>query len=65
MKKKQLKFYLNIISKIEKVRKKNNVNWMNLLRIGFKYAPEETKKTMNKIYSDDVKIAKLLKELNS
>lgn len=33
MKKKQLKFYLSIINKIEKVRKKNNLNWMNLLRI--------------------------------
>ena len=42
MKKKKLKYYLNIISQIEKVRKKNNVNWMNLLRIGFTHAPTQT-----------------------
>ena len=65
MKKKKLKYYLKIINQIEKVRKTNNVNWMNLLRIGFTYAPSETKKTLSKIYSDDVKISKLLKKLNS
>ncbi len=65
MKKKKLKYYLNIISQIEKVRKKNNVNWMNLLRIGFTHAPTQTKKTLTKIYSDDAKISRLLKKLNS
>ena len=28
--------YLKIISKIEKIRSKNNVNWMNILRLAFK-----------------------------
>ena len=65
MKKKKLSFYLKVIKDIENVRKKNNVNWMNLLRIGFTHAPEQTKKTMSKIYSDDTKISKLLKKLNS
>ena len=65
MRKKKLKYYLNIINQIEKVRKKNNVNWMNLLRIGFTYAPNQTKKTLTKIYSDDAKISKLLKKLNT
>jgi hypothetical protein len=64
-KKKKLSFYLNIIKDIENVRKKNNVNWMNLLRIGFTYAPEQTKNAMSKISSDDIKISKLLKKLNS
>ncbi len=31
-----------IIDQIENVRKKNNTNWMNILRIAFKYAPKET-----------------------
>ena len=65
MKKKKLSFYLKVIKDIENVRKKNNVNWMNLLSIGFTHAPEQTKKTMSKIYSDDTKISKLLKKLNS
>ena len=65
MRKKKIKYYLNIINQIEKVRKKNNVNWMNLLRIGFTHAPNQTKKTLTKIYSDDAKISKLLKKLNT
>ncbi len=65
MRKKKLKYYLNIINQIEKVRKKNNVNWMNLLRIGFTHAPNQTKKTLTKIYLDDAKISKLLKKLNT
>ena len=63
--KKKLNYYLKIIDNIETVRKKNNVNWMNLLRIGFKYAPKDTKKILSKIYLDDIKISKLLKKLNS
>ena len=57
--------HLKIIDAIENIRKKNNVNWMNLLKIGFKYAPKETKKTLTKIYSDDTKISSLVKKLNS
>ena len=52
-----------IIDKIENIRKKNNVNWMNILRISFKYSPHTTAKVMSKIYSDDIKISKLVKKL--
>ena len=37
---------LFIIDKIEKVRKKNNINWMNLMKIAFKFAPQEAKKCL-------------------
>ncbi len=57
------KNYLKIIKKIETVRKKNNVNWMNILRIAFKHDPKKTAKVMAKIYTDDQKISKLVKEL--
>lgn len=57
------KKYLKIISKIESIRKKNNVNWMNILRIAFKYNPKETAKVMSKIYSDDKRISILVKKL--
>ena len=33
-----------IINKIEIIRSKNNKNWMDLLRLAFKYAPKEAKK---------------------
>ena len=55
--------YQNIINKIEKIRSKNNVNWMNILRISFKYSPNQTARVMAKIYSDDIKISKLVKKL--
>jgi hypothetical protein len=62
-KKKKSINYLKIISQIEKVRKKNNVNWMNILRIAFKYNPKVTAGVMSKIYSDDKRIGLLVKKL--
>ena len=62
-KKNKSKNYLKIISKIENIRKKNNVNWMNILRIAFKYSPKATAKVMSKIYLDDQKISYLVKKL--
>ena len=35
---------METIDKIEKIRAENNKNWMNLLRLALKYAPEESKK---------------------
>jgi hypothetical protein len=62
-KKKTLNFYLKIISQIEKVRKNNNKNWMDILRTSFTYAPIKTAKIMSKIYSDDARISRLAKKL--
>ena len=58
-------FYLKIIRKIENKRKKNNINWMDILRLAFKSSPTEAKKIMVKIYHDDTKISKLIKKLSS
>jgi len=57
------KNYLKIISQIESVRKKNNTNWMDVLRIAFENNPKKTAKVMSKIYSDDKKIGSLAKKL--
>ena len=57
------KNYLAIIDKIENIRKKNNTNWMNLLRLSFKHIPKETAKIMSLIYMDDQRISKLVKKL--
>jgi hypothetical protein len=61
--KKKKKNYLKIISQIENIRKKNNINWMNILRIAFKYNPRAAAKVMSKIYSDDKRIGTLVKKL--
>tara|TARA_A100001015_G_scaffold266352_1_gene315505 strand:- start:6477 stop:6656 length:180 start_codon:yes stop_codon:yes gene_type:complete len=56
--------YKKTISLIQKARSINNKNWMDLLRISFKYAPKESKKILQKINLQDEKISKLLKNLS-
>ena len=46
----------------EKIRGKNNINWMNILRIAIKNSPEETKNLKLKINNQDNKISTLLKK---
>ena len=57
------KDYSKIIDKIEKIRSKNNINWMNILRLAFKLDPKSASKIMAKINFDDKKISYLLKQL--
>ena len=56
--------YLTVISKIEKIRSKNNVNWMNILRLAFKLDPKSASQIMKKINYDDKKISNLLNQLS-
>ena len=55
--------YLSAISKIENIRKGNNINWMNILRVAFTNSPMEASKIFKKIYSDDKTISYLSKKL--
>ena len=56
--------YLKIIDKIEKIRSKNNVNWMNVLRLAFKLDANQAKKIMQQLNYDDKKISQLLNKLS-
>lgn len=60
----KLENYLKVIDEIEKVRTKNNVNWMDVLRIAFIHAPEEARKIMKKINDEDNKISELFEKLS-
>ena len=60
---KGIKRSLKIIDKVESIRAKNNKNWMNILKLAFKFAPKQASKIMNQINSDDKKISKLLRKL--
>ena len=53
-----------IIDEIEKGRSKNNINWMNILRLAFKHAPKDTREIISKINKDDSEISELLKKLS-
>ena len=59
----KVKKYLNIISKIEKVRSKNNVNWMDVLRLALKNDPDATIRLMKQINSKDKQISRLFNSM--
>ena len=54
---------LEIIDAVEEVRTKNNKNWMDVLRIAFKHAPEEARPVLAEINKSDGQISKLLDKL--
>lgn len=56
--------YIKYINIIQKIRARNNVNWMNILKLAFKHAPKEASLLMKKINSDDKKISQYLKKLS-
>ena len=61
--KKDHAYYNSIIDQIEAVRSKNNVKWMNLVRLAFKLSPKEASKIMSEIYNQDQEISDLAKKL--
>jgi hypothetical protein len=52
-----------LIDEIQNIRKRNNVNWMNILKIAFSKAPNETKNVFKNIFIDDSLINKKSKKL--
>ena len=54
---------LKLIDEIEKIRTQNNINWMDLIRLAFKSAPEEAILLVRKINKDDQQISKIFAEL--
>ena len=54
-----------LIDQIQEIRKKNNVNWMDILRIAFESSPDKTKKVFKNIFTDDKNINAISKKLFS
>tara|TARA_B100001057_G_scaffold496537_1_gene598265 strand:- start:765 stop:962 length:198 start_codon:yes stop_codon:yes gene_type:complete len=54
---------LSIFNKIEKIRSKNNKNWMDLLRLSYDYAPNQTLDILSNIINKDQSLVKLAKQL--
>ena len=50
------KKYNQIINDIEKVRGKNNKNWMDILRLAYRYSPREAAKSQ-KYHLDPTNLA--------
>lgn len=54
-----------LIDQIQEIRKRNNVNWMDILRIAFESAPDKTKGVFKNIFKDDKSINLISKKLFS
>lgn len=54
---------LKLVNKIQKIRSKNNKNWMDLLRLSLKLDFKTTSKILKDIVSDDKKISDLAKKI--
>ena len=57
------KNYKKLINKIENTRRKNNKNWMDILRLAFKSSPAEASIILSQIYKEDKNINILAKKL--
>lgn len=52
-----------IINQIEETRSRNNINWMDILRLSFRTSPRDAEKIIARINADDIKISELFKQL--
>lgn len=55
---------LEIIQEIERTRSENNKNWMDLIKLAFEHAPEESKLIIGRVNDQDDKITELYKKLS-
>lgn len=55
---------LKIIDKIQKIRSKNNRNWMDLLRLAIKLDHKKSSNILKEIVKDDKKISKLADQIS-
>lgn len=54
-----------VFSDIEKIRSKNNRNWMSLLKLSYELKPKETLKIISRILNKDKKLITLAKKLKN
>lgn len=54
---------LAVIKNIENIRKKNNILWMEILRIAVTSAPKKSKTVLRKITENDKKITSLVAKI--
>ena len=54
---------LDIIDAIEAIRSRNNRNWMDLLRLAYREAPDEATAIVRAIYREDATVSQLVAEL--
>ena len=59
----KIKKSLKLINQIQKIRSKNNKNWMDILKLAIKLDYKRTSKLIKEIYKHDTQITKLAKRI--
>ena len=59
----KIKKGLKIVNQIQKIRSKNNKNWMDLLKLSLKLDYNSTSKILKEICKDDKKISSLAQKI--
>ena len=54
---------LKLVNQIQKIRSKNNKNWMDLLRLSLKLDHKTTSRILSEIYKSDQRISKIAKKI--
>ena len=54
---------IKLVNQIQKIRSKNNKNWMDLLRLSLKLDHKETSKILSEIYKSDQRISRIAKKI--
>ena len=54
---------LKLVNQIQKIRTKNNNNWMDLLKLSLKLDHKTTSKILSEIYKSDQRISKIAKKI--
>ena len=54
---------ITLLNKIEKIRSKNNKNWMDILRLAIRLDYKKTSKLIKQIYKYDTEISALAKKI--
>ncbi len=60
---KKIKQGLKLVNQIQKIRGKNNKNWMDLLRLSLKLDFNSTSKILKEICKDDKRISNLAQKI--
>ena len=61
---KKVRKSLSLINKIQKIRSKNNKNWMDLVKLSLKLDFKNTSTILSGIYKNDSEIVNITKEIS-
>ena len=61
----KLKKAIKLINQIQKIRSKNNKNWMDIVKLALQLDFNSTTKILNQIYKEDSRIGKITKKIKN